>query len=155
MGYDPATFAKYAIKVTDKVLKFEDTMPLIKELVATTEFPKTTKYDRLCYEFEYLGYIQTVLPKMNKEYYFVTAIKGKESRMITVYQLKTGQSFTYKIRKKLFATNPIEPGQCIKIKEFTNDFKWKKTVDENGKDKWEQTSEREMLITSYSVLTKE
>ena len=155
MGYDPATFAKYAIKVTDKVIKFEDTMPLLKELIDNTDFPKTTKYDKLCYEFEYLGYIQTVLPKMNKDYYFVTAIKGKESRMVTVYQIKTGQSSTYKIRKKLFTTNPIEPGQCIKIKEFTNDFKWKKTVDENGKDKWEQTSEHEMLITQYSILTKD
>lgn len=155
MGYDPAVFAKYAIKTTDKVIKFEDTMALLKELIANTDFPKTTKYDKLCYEFEYLGYIQTVLPKMNEDYYFVTAIKGKESRMVTVYQIKTGQSSTYKIRKKLFATNPIEPGQCIKIKEFTNDFKWKKTVDENGKDKWEQTAEHEMLITQYSVLTKE
>lgn len=155
MGYDPAVFAKYAIKTTDKVIKFEDTMPLLKELITNTDFPKTTKYDKLCYEFEYLGYIQTILPKMNKDYYFVTAIKGKESRMVTVYQIKTGQSSTYKIRKKLFATNPIEPGQCIKIKEFTNDFKWKKTVDENGKDKWEQTSEREMLITQYSILTKD
>ena len=155
MGYDPAIFAKYAIKTTDKVIKFEDTMPLLKELIANTDFPKTTKYDKLCYEFEYLGYIQTILPKMNKDYYFVTAIKGKESRMVTIYQIKTGQSSTYKIRKKLFATNPIEPGQCIKIKEFTNDFKWKKTVDENGKDKWEQTTEHEMLITQYSILTKD
>lgn len=155
MGFSVDEFVSYATKSTDKVIKFEDTMPLLKHLVATADYPKTTKYDRLCYEFEYLGYIQTVLPKMNKDYYFVTAIKGKQSRVVTVYQIKTGQSFTYKIRKKLFDSNPIEVGQCINIKEFTNDFKWRKIIDEKGKEKWEQTEEREMLITKYSVLTKD
>lgn len=155
MGYEVSTFAKYAVKVTDKVLKFEDTMPLLKEIIKITDYPKTTKYDKLCYEYEYLGYIQTVLPKMNKDYYFVTGIKGKESKNVTIYQISTGKSETYKIRKKLFNSYPLEPGDCIHIKEFTNDFKWRKTIDENGKDKWEQTSEHEMLITKYSVLTKE
>ena len=154
MGFSVDEFVKFSQKHTDKVIKFEDTLPLLKHLVHTTEYPKTTKYDKLCYEWKYLGYIQTVLPKMNKDYYFVTAIKGKQSRMVTIYQISTGQSVTYKIRKKLFDTNPIEEGQCIHIKEFTNDFKWRKTTDEKGKEKWEQTGEHEMLITKYSVLTK-
>lgn len=155
MGFSVDEFVKFSQKHTDKIIKFEDTMPLLKHIVSTTEYPKTTKYDKLCYEWQYLGYIQTVLPKMNKDYYFVTGIKGKQSRMVTVYQIRTGQSTTYKIRKKLFDTNPIEEGQCIHIKEFTNDFKWRKVIDENGKDKWEQTGEHEMLITKYSVLTKD
>lgn len=155
MGFPMDEFVKFSQKHTDKVIKFEDTMPLLKHLVTITEYPKTTKYDKLCYEWQYLGYIQTVLPKMNKDYYFVTNIKGKQSKMVTIYQISTGQSLTYKIRKKLFDTNPIEEGQCIHIKEFTNDFKWRKTVDEKGKDKWERTGEREMLITKYSVLTKD
>ena len=155
MGYSVDDFEKFSQKSTDKVMKFDDTLPLLKFLTKVSLYPKTTKYDRLVYEWENLGYIQTILPKMDQDYYFVTAIKGKESKTVTIYQISTGKTETYKIRKKLFSTNPIEEGQCIHVKEYTNDFKWRRTVDENGKTKWEQTSEHEMLISKYSVLTKD
>lgn len=155
MGYLIDEFAEFSQKETDKTLYFDDTKELMRYLIKEYPGPKTSKYDRLNYEVEFLGYIQTVLPKMSKDYYYVTAMKGKDSRMVTIYQLKTGKSLTYKVRKKLFDTNPFEVGQILHITEFTNDFKWRKTVDEKGKTHWEQSSEREMLITKYAVLTKD
>lgn len=151
-GYYIGDFIIYSTKETDKTLYFEDTTELMRSLIKTYPGEKTTKYDYINYEYEYLGYIQTIFPKINEEYYYVTDVKGKTSKMVSLYQISTGQNVTYKIRKKLFESNPFEVKNCIHLIELTNDFKWKKEVDEKGKEKWVQTSEREILITKYSVL---
>lgn len=155
IGYLITDFVIFSQKETDKTLYYDDTEELMKYLIKEYPGPKTTKYDKLNYELEHLGYIQTVLPKINQDYYYVTSMKGKDARIVTIYQLKTGKSLIYKIRKKLFDSNPFEVKQILHITEFTNDFKWKVSVDEKGKKHWEQTSEREMLITKYAVLTKD
>ena len=151
-GYFIEDFTSHSIKETDKKIYFDDTSELLDYLIKEYPGEKTTKYDYINYEYEYLGYIQKVFPKINEEYYYVTDVKGKTSKMVSLYQISTGQNVTYKIRKKLFESNPFEIKNCIHLIELTNDFKWKKEVDEKGKEKWIQTSEREILITKYSVL---
>lgn len=151
MGFLVEEFERFSQKSTPKVIKFEDTLPLIKHLASTIELPKTTIFDHINYELECLGYIQTTMPDVIEDIYVATAIKGKQSRIVTLYQLNSGATTSAKVRGKLFNSNPFDVGQIINIKEWANDFKWHKIIDEKGKEKWEQLDEKELLVTKYSL----
>lgn len=153
-AYDYNDFEKCAQKSTNKMLIIEDTIPLIRNLIAKCEKPKTTTYDKIKNELECLGYLKIVLPNLSEDIYVASVIKGKKSKLVTLYQLKTGSSTMAKFRKKLFDKNPFEEGQILRIKEWSNDFRWKKIINEKGKEEWKQLEDKELLVTKYSIFFK-
>ncbi len=150
-----AIFEKYAQKSTDKTLFYDTTIPLIRALIKRIDAPKTTIFDHINYELECLGYVQITIPKASDDVYIVTEMKGKQSRVVTLYQLNSGTTTTAKVRKKLYETNPFEVGGLIHVKEWANDFKWRKVITESGKEKWEQLDDKELLVTRYSLIIAE
>ena len=145
----------FAEKITEKQIKISDMRPLITDMNARENRHETSLIDRIRYENELLGYISLTLPDIAEHYYYITKITGNASRMITIYQLKTGKTEKYKVRKAYFEKNPLEEGQIINVIEITEDYKWRCTNSATtGKKKFERTDEREFLLTRYKILKK-
>lgn len=137
---------KHAKKQTEKQLKDFDSLELLRDVIAHTTFQKTSIIDRLKYENEFLGYLTSTIPKAKEDYYYVQNITGYSNNIYTLYQLKTGQNMSIKLRTR----NPDKPqvGNIIKVLEITKDKKWSK--DENGE--WYRKDEYENLLTKYSFV---
>ena len=146
---------KYAVKMTEKLYKFSDTLPLLKELSKNIVCDKTTKIDIIKYEIEYLGSANTKLPHTKECYYIVQDIKGEHSKIVTLYQLKTGEVKTIKIRKGRYSRTPIEIGDVLNVYEISKDKKYiPDGVDESGKLQFKRSEEMEELLTGYSIINK-
>lgn len=145
----------FAEKITEKQIKISDMRPLITDMNARENRHETSLIDRVRYENELLGYISLTLPDIAEHYYYITKITGNASRMVSLYQLKTGKTEKYKVRKAYFEKNPLEEGQIINVIEITEDYKWRCTNSATtGKKEFERTDEREFLLTRYKILKK-
>lgn len=141
--------SKYSHKETEKMFKDIDSYELLKEVCETTDYPQTRLIDKIIYENDLLGYIQTVLPKMDAKYYFVTDIKTLKggNKLAYLCQLNSGNITIIKIRKKIFNKNKIEKNDVIKMLEISSENKWSK--DENGN--WIRLEQREDILTKYKI----
>lgn len=96
-------------------------------------------------EFEYLGYIQTKLPQLTPDYYFILDLNTTYTPRLKVYQFNDGTEHQYKIYKKSFKQNPLEVGDIIKANKIVDKPK-NKLVD----GEWVETGEMEQYIINYS-----
>ena len=128
--YIPKYILEKHCKETEKQYKILDVVTLLKEVLKVVEYPPTTLLDKLSYEQEYLGYIQTTV-NVDKKYYYITDIK---EAMLTLYQLSTGETLKIKCRKKTQNQNPIVVGNIIKVLKIEPEPKFKLIKDENGKE---------------------
>lgn len=137
---------KHCQKQTEKQMKDFDSVALLREVLEHTEVPKTNLKDRLKYENELLGYLQTTIPKMKDDYYYVSGVSTYNKKMITLYHLKDGDELTIKVRAKGLDVPVV--GDIIKVLEITTDKKWGKDKDGN----WYRKDEMEQLLTKYSFV---
>ena len=139
---------KYALSETPKQYRFdlESMNALLHELVDQVQDMEIPLRARLEAELEYLGYISYTDTKL-KNTGLVTEVNTKYSPKITVYQLTTGQTVTYKLLKALYQKNPFDKGQIIKF--FSEERPKSKLVD----GKWEKLSETEPWISNYIIKT--
>lgn len=145
----------YAEKITEKQIRVADMRGLITDMNTRENRHETSIVDRIRYENELLGYVSLTLPGVDDHHYYVTKIAGNTSRVATLYQLKTGKTEKYKIRKACFEKNPLEVGQIINAIEITVDKRWKCVVDPStGKKEFERLDEDETLLTRYKILKK-
>lgn len=137
----------YCGRKTEKTYMDIDMEGLIKALInlRKSTISKTTIKDILKYEFENLGYIQTVLPEVKDTLHYVLEIN---SNWITLYKLKTGESFKIKTRKKYLDANKFEAGDIIKIVEIIEDKRWSK----NSAGEWIRLDETEEILKTWSIL---
>lgn len=128
--YIPKYILEKYCKETEKQYKILDAVTLLKEVLKVVEYPTTTLLDKLAYEQEYLGYIQTTV-NIDKKYYYITDIN---EAWLTLYQLNTGETLKIKCRKKTQNQNPIVTGNIIKVLKIEPEPKFKLLKDENGKE---------------------
>lgn len=144
----------FAEKVLTKTIKIKDAKSLLEYAISQIKEPKATILEKMCYQNELLGYISIIDPNLDDNCYFVTNIYGTYSRIISLYQMNSGKSFSIKIRKSQFEKNPVEIGQIARIKEIINDRKWRKLKDDETEEEyWVQIDEREDILTKYSVIS--
>ena len=132
---------KYDKKHTDKT-KIKR-IPLLKEYEANADRNvKINVQDQLALEKDVLGYMETTFPQLDKALVYITEIDTKYRPKITSYVLKTGQTFVFKVDKKLFYDkqdeNIFEVGDVIKIEKMEKKPKVRKTKDlEKHSSGWE------------------
>lgn len=135
-------------KHTTKIMKDFDSKELLKDVVANTEMPKTTLYDKISYELDCLGYIQTTVPKAPEDYAYITDISGYSDNILQLYYLHDGHQKTIKYRKK---GNPSpQVGNIIKVIDIIDDWKWKKLGD--GSDEWVRTDDKEEKLAKFGII---
>ena len=124
---------------TDKQYRLTDSNGFLKALCDQVPNRSITIKSYLDAQNEYLGYIDYVNPKA-KGYGFVMSVDTKYSPKLTIYQLDTGKTDTFKMTKKDFSVSGIQEGSIIKFtyelraRSKMVDGKWVK--DFNNKEPW-------------------
>lgn len=135
---------------TEKQYREFDYLSAIKDYWALVPATKLGLKQRIKNEIEYFGYIQTIVPKLPKEYIVITAKNDKYSKLtITGYVLKTGETQTYKIQPKIVEQcGDFNEGDILKLMDTKEEGKWRK----NEQGDWiRSTTETEMLIKKYAL----
>ena len=124
---------------TDKQYRLTDSDGFLKALCDQVPNRNIPIKSYLNAQNEYLGYIDYVNPKA-KGYGFVMSVDTKYSPKLTIYQLDTGKTDTFKMTKKDFSVSSIQEGSIIKFtyelraRSKMVDGKWVK--DFNEKEPW-------------------
>ena len=140
--------SKYALSETDKMFKFDDEHmnAMLSELCAMipdTDIPLNTKLQT---QQEMCGYISYIDPtRINTA--VVMSLDTKYSPKVTCYDIATGDTFTAKIKKKLYQMVPFGVGDILKYCIEKNK-KWKKENDD-----WVQIDEYENWLSQYTIET--
>ena len=129
------------------MLKDIDTIGFLKEYSDTLENANIPLQEQIKFEFEMLGYINTIYDNIEKNICYVLDIDTKYSPKLTLYSLGTGKEITVKVQKSVYENNIIKKSSIIHINKFEQKYKSIRT--ENG---WEKTSEKEWWIQSYKKL---
>ena len=147
LGVDVDIISKHSIE-TEKMYKITDSQGLLNNLVSGLELKKTSVIDRIKYQLEFLGYTDIIVPKTDKNNYYVTNLNGN---WLTLYQLKTGITVKIKTRAKVLESNPVEIGDAIKVIEIKKEPRYYK--DQNGN--WQRDYENlEDILKRFQVLKK-
>lgn len=140
--------SKYALSETDKMFKFDDEHmnAMLSELcamISDTDIPLNTKLQT---QQEMCGYISYIDPtRINTA--VVMSLDTKYSPKVTCYDIATGDTFTAKIKKKLYQMVPFGVGDILKYCIEKNK-KWKKENDD-----WVQIDEYENWLSQYTIET--
>jgi hypothetical protein len=141
--YPEWIFDKHCV-ATKTQYKITDWKLLIEKICEHLTYPKTSRYDKLMFELDCLGTIQTTL-RTKSNYYIVLEVKDN---WVTLYQLTTGDQLKIKCRKKTLNATPIKERDVIKVIEFADENKWRKT----DAGEWYQIDETEQILKSYELL---
>ena len=138
-------FTKFAIKESDKMFKFNNTLPMLRYMESKVKNKENNTAQLIQDYFEFTGSCD-IRDKSFGNKYLVVDINTKYAPKITLYSLSKGKSTTIKIYKKHFKLNPLKLGDIIGIKDAQWKYK-KKEVD----GKWIQTEEKELIVESYKI----
>ena len=140
---------EYASKVTDKTMSGFDWLALCKAACKKTTDIRTSLVQKLQYELQILGYVQTTAPNISCDFHMVIGFQGKTEQFIQIYQLQTGKTRTLRYKKKFREHNPTEVGDIIKIVEESMEGRWMK----NQADEWVRDWENlEPNLVSWKVI---
>lgn len=143
----------FAEKITAKTIKLADAKGLLINIVNNLDIPKANIKEKLGYQMEFLGYVSSVYPEADDRYYYVMRVKGDYSRIVTLYQIQTGDILEIKIRKSKFDKYPVQEYDIIKVRDIGLEKKWRKDETKPEKEQWYQIDELEEILQKYSVLT--
>ena len=115
---------KYASKIVIGKFLEIDMKGLLTELFTTMKFASCPVKDKLMYQKEHLGYINMKL-RVPDSYYYITLIDGKFSnKMLSLYQLKTGNTVQMKVKGKTLEEYPLNEGDIINVLDSKDERKW-------------------------------
>lgn len=99
-------------------------------------------------ELEYLGYIETKVPTIPKDYCMVTDVVTKYTHpMVALYHINDGSIETIKVKNGLYNDNKFEPFDIIRVVERVEDYKWMKV----GKE-WKRSTNKEWLLKRWNII---
>lgn len=119
---------KHSQKITEKLFKDFDSLAILNDIIVSYKYKTTTVSDKMSYELEFLGYIQTTIPSLSLDYAYVTNIDGKfKNKNVTLYRLQNGETEIVKVKAKTFEDNGLTVGDVIKTVECSREKKWGRT----------------------------
>jgi hypothetical protein len=142
----------YAEKETDKIFKEINMCGIIKSIELSLEDKQVSIKQKLRAELEFLGYLQTTIPEIKSDLYYVLEVEEyKNKKSITyyphLYNIKNGEITKFKLKNFLwFAENPFTTNNIISITKLIKEGKrklvngkWTVSKDEfwNIIDAWE------------------
>lgn len=137
---------KYAT-ATAKLYKVFDMNGLLAEMCSTLEDKSIPLSEIIKAEIEFLGYVQTTLPKLSDNYYAILDINDKyANRVVKLYRLNNGEMLTVKIKGKVFNDNPVKQCDIIKTLDISEEPKWGKTPE----GKWYRKEETELILKKWA-----
>jgi len=152
LGLTASMIAAYSEKVTEKQYSGVNIIGILKYWTTKREHIPTSPFEKMDYEREYLGYVNTVIPDAKPQYYYVCDVEGYNNNILTLYQICDGTSTKIKIDKHY----NIEKGDVFKVDEYTESPKWRKIGEDpkTHKPKFEKTGETETIISKITPVTR-
>ena len=154
MGISWSIIERNAEKINDKTVKFSDATQLIKDIVTSYEIPRMNPLDQIRNDIELLGYSNRVIDDAPPDNWMVIWVDPKYHNVIEMYRLYNGETKKIKIvRSKVNV--PLVGNEIIRPIEYTERFKKRKvgTDPKTGKVLFEDTTEKEIVLSRYKVLT--
>lgn len=140
------TVLKYAT-ATAKLYKVFDMNGLLAEMCSTLEDKSIPLSEIIKAEIEFLGYVQTTLPKLSDNYYAILDINDKyANRVVKLYRLNNGDILTVKIKGKVFNDNPVKQCDIIKTLDISEESKWGRTPE----GEWYRKEETELILKKWA-----
>ena len=137
---------KYAT-ATAKLYKVFDMNGLLAEMCSTLEDKSIPLSEIIKAEIEFLGYVQTTLPRLSDNYYAILDINDKyANHVVKLYRLNNGEILTVKIKGKVFNDNPVEQCNIIKTLDISEEPKWGKTPE----GEWYRKEETELILKKWA-----
>ncbi|PGO60746.1 PHP domain-containing protein [Priestia megaterium] len=128
LKYDPNHIMKTKLQRLENLRDYERTVRLAPP-------PRITLYEQIAFEKDNLGYAISTWDSVDSSYALVTEVDKKYTPKVTLYQVKTGNEFTVKIKKDQFwkddfADDLLYVGDVIQVLDAGEEEAWKK---EGGK----------------------
>ena len=136
---------KCSTRHTEKTFYFDDTVPLIKDIIANTEHLTNSIIDQIRGEVVNLG-CGLSTAEVGADWYCIQGIGGFSNNVFTLYQIRFGTTETYKFDYK--CRGGLEVGDVIRVNKIEHRHKRRK-VD----DKWVEIDDMEDVVTSISRFT--
>lgn len=135
---------KYSTQ-TEKQYRLTDPDAFLSELCTMVPKFDVPLRSRIHWQSEFLGYISLTIPE-KRNYGYVMKVDTKYSPKVTVYELDTGRTSTYKVKKAMYQRNPFDVGYVLR---FETEYRNKMRKDESGQ--WITLDERELWISNYLI----
>ena len=136
---------KHSTKHTEKTFYFDNTIPLIKDIIANTEHSTNSIIDQIRGEVINLG-CGLSTAEVGADWYCIQNISGFSNNVFTLYQMRFGVTETYKFDYK--CRGGLVIGDVIKINKIEHKHKRRK-ID----DKWVEIDDMEDVVTSIKKAT--
>ena len=151
MGYNVDMLKPYIGKLTEKTASQLDNRGIILSILRSMKMPKTTIVDKLKWQIELLGYVDSNDPNSDPNDWLVLDVKTTRygTVYVKIYNLCFGIERTHKVNRQYYSKNPINVGDCIKAVIQGKD-KYKKSED----GEWVKTGEKENIIKCWKILDK-
>ena len=149
----PAEFRQIIQKYseeTDKQYRKFDYDTALTEIWKSLDDTDISFNERLKYELQNIGYLQTLVPDMAHDYAFVQEFECKfKNPKLILYRLADGSVEIVKVKRKKYDEAPIKVGDIIKTIECSKEGRWSK--DNNGD--WQQdNSDKEVILKKWSFV---
>jgi DNA polymerase-3 subunit alpha len=137
-------------KETAKQYSQLDNLKLCRKILAQTEIPKTTTYDKISYQIALMGYTTLVEPNTPMNYFAVSDcdINKYGTPFFKLYRIYDGGIITVKGDKKWYGQYGCKVGDVLKC-VFKSKEKRRKI-----NDKWVATGEYESILSTYCKIEK-
>lgn len=147
-GYEKI-IRKYS-EETDKQFRSFQYDVALAEIWHTMSDDDCPVYQKLKWELEHFGYVQTTLPALDPTYAFVQEYECKfKNPTITLYRLNDGFVERVKVKRATYDSNPFNAGDIIKTVERSDEGRWSK--DEHGN--WVQDrNNKEPILKKWKLV---
>lgn len=136
-----------------KLLKLfnKEYLKIIDNVSSKFNYIKITDLEKLKYEIMFLGTTEITIP--NCEFYGVEFIETNNygTPFITLYNISNGTSQQYKCDRKWFKEYPCEVGDILDCVFGEKNKRKLVGTDDNGKNIWEESDEKENVLKVYSI----
>lgn len=139
-------FKQYSSKETEKLFKFDDTLPLLKHLESGIKNESIDIIEEIISNFEYIGSCN-VKDSSIKKNYLVLDIELKYTPRVLLYSLVTGKQQWVKVKKSIYKNNPLNIYDMIYLNDWEKKNKRKKVDGE-----WVKSDEMELYLIDYFVV---
>lgn len=149
-GIDFDIIRKCCEKESEKMFNKIDSEKLVNILFNNIHL-KTEKIEEIAYEVGLSGYTNEIDETLSDNLYIVSNIETNKygTNFVTLYQANSGDTYNYKINRKVFQERPCESGDILKC-IIRNQFKRIK----NENDEWVESQEEETVLKDYVIIKK-
>lgn len=157
---------KYSEETEKQCRKF-DYDKALSEIWDTLPNDDCSVAEKLQWELEHMGYLQTTMPDVSSQYAFVQDYECKfKHPKITLYRLANGNTEVVKVKRDNYDKKPIEKGQIIKTVECSQEGRWFNYGDnwtppegetgqwlQGGNGFWQHRTDTEPILKKWALVT--